>query len=208
MPPASMGRPAAAHRSTNTSSAVVTAAMTALTRPSPRYLPSTSSSELTGEMRNSSIAPLSRSRTKDRAVSVTAMCCRMSARTAGAEKDTTDGSLGAMFSVRTVVGAAMTSGGMSVISWPTRRRRRTRLPANGRAQDLLVDLARQERREEAGVAGVDRIDGVDHDARSRLPPSAERLARVGGGTTTIMSSFLLGQRLARLPRHPGSHRER
>ena len=40
---------------------------------------------LTGETRNSSMTPLVRSRTSDRAMSVTARCWRISARTAGAK---------------------------------------------------------------------------------------------------------------------------
>ena len=41
---------------------------------------------VTGEMRKSSMTPLVRSRTSDSAISVTARCWRMSARTAGPKK--------------------------------------------------------------------------------------------------------------------------
>ncbi len=95
----------------NTSKATLIAAMMALTMPRPRYLPRTSSNELTGETRNSSSAPDMRSRTKDNAVSVTAMCWSISASAAGAAKPTTFGCVGATLVTWTVVGAATTSGG-------------------------------------------------------------------------------------------------
>ena len=62
--------------------------------------------------RNSSMTPLVRSRTSDRAISVTARCWRISARTAGPKKATTRGSDGATLTTSARVGAATTSGGI------------------------------------------------------------------------------------------------
>ena len=56
------------------------------------------------------MAPLSRSRTIDSAVSVTPMCCSTSASTAGAKNATTFGCIGARLCSSARVGAATTSG--------------------------------------------------------------------------------------------------
>ncbi len=52
------------------------------------------SAGLTGAIRNSSMTPLGRSRTRDSAMSVTARCWRMSARTAGVRSTTIDARFG------------------------------------------------------------------------------------------------------------------
>ena len=79
-------------------------------------MPVTSSAVVIGEIRNSSNNPLVRSRTTDNAISVIAMCWRISARTAGPKNWTIVGEEAATFSRTTWVGAATTSGGIC-LAW-------------------------------------------------------------------------------------------
>ena len=71
--------------SPSTSRATVSVAMAPPINPKARTFPVSTSAALTGAMRNSSITPLVRSRTRDIATSVTARCWRIRASTAGAK---------------------------------------------------------------------------------------------------------------------------
>ena len=141
-------------------------------------MPRTSSSEFTGETLNSSIAPESRSRTKESAVSVTAMCCSISANAAGAANATTLGWLGATFVTSATVGWAMTSGGISASS-PAGRWHGIRLTrSHGALDDLLVDALRDDARQKVRVSGGHGVHLVEVDLDLRLLARLERLRGV------------------------------
>ena len=100
----------------------------------------------TGEIRNSSIIPVVRSRMTDRAMSDTAMCWRMSASTAGPKYSTTVGWTGAMLLTSARVGDAMISGGIwpawgSELCLPLPRRRAASAPGSHGADRSAMSVA-------------------------------------------------------------------
>src|SRR5688500_13882563 len=101
------------------SSATSDAAITSVSSPYARYLPTRSSTAWTGETRKRSIAPLVRSRIIESAVSVMARCWSTSASTAGAKNDMNDGRAAALFRVSSRSGEAMTSAGIRTPGEPT-----------------------------------------------------------------------------------------